>query len=90
MIISLLVYCILTFFSIKFVLWLYDINLDYHFDKLYNIEYKTELSLKNNKNYNDQALKLSAPIIKDMKINNIFYKKIFLNKGHKTLLVKLD
>ena len=69
MIISLLVYCILTFFSIKFVLWLYDINLDYHFDKLYNIEYKTELSLKNNKNYNDQALKLSAPITKDIKIN---------------------
>jgi hypothetical protein len=90
MIISLLVYCILTFFSIKFVLWLYDINLDYHFDKLYNIEYKTELSLKNNKNYNDQALKLSAPITKDMKINNIFYKKTFLNKGHKTLFVQLD
>ena len=91
MFISFLVYCILTFLSIKFILWLYNVNIDHHsYDKLYISQYTENISLKNNKNYSDQALKLIVSTTKDVKINNIFYKKVMLNKGHKTISVKLD
>jgi hypothetical protein len=80
--ISILTYIVLTYISFKFVLWLFNINIDDNSIREFKTIKINKYSLKNQKifknfNINDFQLNLK---LKDRKINDIFYETI-----HKTI-----
>jgi len=79
--ISILTYIILTYFSFKFILWLFNINFDDNSSREFETIKVKEYNLKNQKFLKNLNIKEWHPNLKlkDKKIHNIFYKTIYKN-----------